>query len=131
MKRLLVLAPVVAALALAGCGGSSPSNSAASGAGPGRVFSAKVQACLKKQGVTLPAFRGRGGGPPGGGPPAGAPPTGATPGGTPPAGAPPQGQRSARFQKLQKALKACGATFPQRGAGGGPPQGATTPQQTS
>lgn len=96
---------------------------------------AKLQACLKKEGVTLPA--GRPGGPGGAGgtgttatPPAGgdgAPPAGAdggAPGGArgglpgagggrgPGGGA---GMSAAEHEKLQAALKSCGAEVPDRG----------------
>jgi hypothetical protein len=91
------------------------------------VFSdPKVQACLKKQGVTVPDFRRGSGPPPSGGngqPPSGQPPSGGN-------GQPPSGQRprnggfgnSAQAQKLRAALQKCGVTLPNRGQNGPPQQ---------
>lgn len=102
---------------------------------------AKLQACLKKEGVTLPTGRGGQGGGPGDAPPTrtdGAPPAGAD--GAPPAdgaGGPPggglpgggggrtggpaggggAGMSTADREKLQAALKTCGVTAPADGAG--------------
>jgi hypothetical protein len=149
-------------LALAACGSDSNTTSTAATAsaagagqrpGGGARFAAnpKVQACLKKQGVTLPAFGGRGRGRPGG--PRGTgtnaqPPTGTstqpptTTDGRPPAGANGRrfggrGRNSAQFAKMQAALKKCGATLPSGGGGrfrGGAPNGgaqtSTTPSAT-
>lgn len=97
---------------------------------------AKLQACLKKEGVTLPTGRGGQGGGPGGAPPTrtdGAPPAGvdgAPPAdgtGGPPAGGLPGGGRAgggagggmstADREKLQAALKTCGVTAPSGGTG--------------
>jgi hypothetical protein len=128
-----VAATAIVALAVSACGSSSSANSG-TGSGSGSstrgqnpLASAKVQACLKKQGVTLPN-RGQGGPPSGatgGQPPQGGPPSGATGGQGPGGGAPPGGANSAQFQKLQKALKACGVTMPQGG-----PQGGQAPSET-
>lgn len=123
------------ATGLTACGGgsgSSPSSNAnAAGQqqrrGPGFFnVSAKVRACLKKQGVTLPTGGRRFNRPPNGQPPAG---TNAQP----PSGGAPQGAgrgNSAQFQKLRQALAKCGAQLPQGGApngnGGPPPTGTTT-----
>ena len=128
--RLAVPTALVVCLGLTACGGSSSSSGSGSstqpgaGRGPGFGFasSPKVAACLKKQGVTLPSGgRRRQGG-------NGAPPT--TTNGVPPTttnGRPPasgfRGRNPGQFQKLQKALKACGVTFPQGGPGGAPPNG--------
>jgi hypothetical protein len=120
-----------AALGLAACGGGSSGTNASStttnpGARSGGFFAAardpKVQACLKKQGVTLPTGRFRGGN--------GQPPARTTPGGAPrnaPNGTPP-GRRfgnSAQFQKLRAALEKCGVQLPSGPPGGAPPGGAS------
>jgi hypothetical protein len=124
----LALACTLLAVVLASCGGGGGSGSGTTsssnpqGAQQRRGFGAlagdpKVRACLQKQGVTLPS---RPNGPGGnGGPPSG----GGTPGGRRP------GQNSARFQKLQKALKACGVTLPAPGQGG--PAGSSQTQTSS
>ena len=117
-RAVLCLAAAGLIAGLAGCGGSSPASGSSTaaqtgpqGAGRGFALSAKVTACLKKQGVTLP--RRPGGRPPGtgtstnGAPPAGqAPPTG----GRPPGGGPGR----ALSAKVRKALQACGARPPGR-----------------
>jgi hypothetical protein len=106
---------------LTACGGSSSGSNSAStsttgqqaNARPGAFSDPKVQACLKKQGVTVPDFR-RGSGPP---------PSGGN-------GQPPSGQRprnggfgnSAQAQKLRAALQKCGVTLPNRGQNGPPQQ---------
>jgi hypothetical protein len=140
VKRLLLIAPALAAFTLAACGGSSSdggttgtqasasaspgSSTTRSGGQPG-FMSDEVQACLKKQGVTLPqrAPRGGGGQPPEGyGPPGGGLPGGGQPpeGATPPGGAGFGGTMSDEDrQKLQDAMKACGVEMPDRGQGGG------------
>jgi hypothetical protein len=120
-------------LALAACGGGSSPSGAAGGRqrGPGGGgFAAardpKVQACLKQQGVALPARRG------GGRPGTGAattprPPTGTT-------ARPPGGVRGdpAQFAKLRAALAKCGVQLPDRGPGGpGAPAQAPTSTTTS
>jgi hypothetical protein len=113
---------------LAACGGSSSGSGSASTSTTGQqanarqgVFSdPKVQACLKKQGVTVPNFR-RGNGPPANGGNGGGnsqPPNGSN------------GQRprnggfgnSAQAQKLRAALQKCGVTLPNRGQNGPPQQ---------
>lgn len=129
---------VTAAIGVTACGGDSASTtttaaSATSGALPaapdggrggygggqagGRFGAqteeerAKLQACLEQQGVTLPA--GRPGGP--GGAPGGLPGGGRGPGGA--------GMSTPEREKLQKAMKSCGAEVPDRGArpdGGAP-----------
>jgi hypothetical protein len=150
---LLPLVALVSALAIAACGGSSSSSSSGSTtkstssststSGGGTSTTAKggssaertkLQACLKKHGVTLPAG-GFGGGRAGGG----APGSGTTPTGTPPAGANPGTGTNRKFtrpaggfgggnggagfaggnSKFGKALKACGANFGGGGAAGG------------
>lgn len=133
---------LVLATGLGACGSSAASSSgggagAAGGAGatgpgggPGRIFGAardpKVAACLKQQGVTLPTAPRRpptGGSVPYGGAGAGAPPAGVgvppTGTGTPPAGARRfrRGAGGAQFQRLRKALAACGVSVPQAPAG--------------
>lgn len=132
------LAAVATTLTLAACGSSNDagSTSASAGAtgtqssgasttaqgGNGRgMMSAKVQSCLKAEGVTLPS-RPAGGYGGGGTPPAGASTNGA------PNGGPPQGgyggggfggnMSQADRAKMQAAFKKCGVTFGQ-GAGGG------------
>lgn len=67
----------------------------------GRQVSTALSNCLKKHGVKLPA--GQQGGPPTGQPPAG--------------GGPPSGSGS--LGDIGKALKACGASFPQGSGPGG------------
>ena len=126
-SRALLAAPtaLVVCLGLAACGGSGSSSGSGTstqpGGGRGFGFASdpKVAACLKKQGVTLPTGGRRRGN---GAPPTstnGAPPT--TTNGQPPAGGGFRGGgNSAQFQKLQKALKACGVTLPQGGPGGAP-----------
>jgi hypothetical protein len=118
---------------LTACGSSSLGSGSASTSTTGQqgnarrgVFSdPKVQACLKKQGVTVPDFR-RGGGPPangGSGSENGQGPSGGS-------GQPPNGQRprnggfgnSAQAQKLRAALQKCGVTLPNRGQNGPPQQ---------
>jgi hypothetical protein len=90
---------------LTGCSTSSatPASSASrsSPAQGGRQVSIALSKCLKKHGVKLPT--GQQGGPPTGQPPAG---------GRPPAGAGSLGD-------IGKALKACGASFPQGFGPGG------------
>ncbi len=135
-SRLVV--PVVAlalAFGLAACGSDSgsgtTSNASASqrpNGGRGFLSDPKVQACLKKQGVTIPTGRRPNGGngqPPYGG--GGQPPSsgsGQAPGGgsgQAPGGANGNGRNSAQFQKLRQALQKCGVNFP-RGGQNGPPQ---------
>ena len=114
-------AVVLVALAtlVAGCGSSSStssstSTSASAASSTGR---AKLVACLKQHGITLPARRPGAGGPPGAGsgtPPAGAPGTGTTPTGRPPGGGF-FGRTGANASKFRAAFKACGANFPANG----------------
>lgn len=113
------------ALVLVGCGGTSGGSSAASttaasatgstdeGAGGPKTMeiSDEAKACLKKEGVELPEFKGgEGGRPPmaeGGGPPAGGEPPqgGEMPEGEPPGEGGPGGEG---FEKMRKALEECG-----------------------
>ena len=122
-------AVVLVALAtlVAGCGSSSSTSSSTStSASAASSTRAKLAACLKQHGITLPAGRGPGAGaPPGapgagsGNPPAGAPGggTGTTPGGRPPGGF--FGGAGGNNSKFRDALKACGANFPAGGRRGG------------
>jgi hypothetical protein len=109
-------------LGLAACGGDSgtgtSSNASQQAKGPrGFLQDPKVQACLKKQGVTL----GSGGRRPGGQGPSGQPP--ARPNG---------GQRnSPQAQKLRKALQKCGVQGPNGPPNGTPPQTGTTTGTTA
>jgi hypothetical protein len=148
VKRLLFIAPMLAALTLTACGGSSSgggstgaqsSASASSGSsttqsgGQRGFMSDEVQECLKKQGIELPqgGFRGGDGQPPQGAdgqPPEGyGPPGGGLPGGgEAPEGATPPDGAGGGFggsdedrQKLQDAMKACGVEMPAQGQGGG------------
>ena len=81
MKRVspVVLALIVSALVVAGCGGSSSSNgdstestttasASSAGGSEGKAgmaeISAEAKACLKEKGVELPEFKGGEGGPP-------------------------------------------------------------------
>jgi hypothetical protein len=144
----LVAVTVAASLTLAACGSGDSGSSAASGtgtqsagssttgtSGTGRgMMTAAAQACLKKEGVTLPSRpAGTGGGGYGDG---GTPPQGGgygLPGGT---GGPPQGgtgsggfggtMTDAQRTKMQAALKKCGVTF---GQGQGGPYGGTGAQR--
>jgi hypothetical protein len=115
-------------MALAACGGSSSSGATpttgASGQRPGGgLFAAardpKVQACLKKAGVTLPNF---GGPPPGTGTRTAPPPPATGTNARPPAGA--GGRRfgggggdPAQFAKVRAAMAKCGVKLPARPAG--------------
>jgi hypothetical protein len=118
---------LVTAIGVAACGSDSPSPSSANagrqqrpdGARGAFLQDPKVQACLKKQGITIPTFR--------------RPQNGQSPNGQPPngQGQRPNGQRpngnSAQFQKLRAALQKCGVTFPNGGGqGGAPPNGGTS-----
>jgi hypothetical protein len=121
------LGAVIAALVIAACGSSSSTtsssaagtkSSASATTGRGRFGNpaqrAKLVACLKQHGVTLPA-RPSGGGPPTGSG-SGAPPAGS---GAPPAGGFGAGGRRGFFggggaganPKFRAALQACGANF--------------------
>jgi hypothetical protein len=111
-------------LAVAACGGDSSSASTSTAGQQGNARGAlfqdpKVQACLKKQGVTGPRWRPA---------PKWPPPTGTN--GQPPG--PPGGTRrnSAQVQKLRKALQKCGVTLPARGPNA-PPQDATPAETTA
>jgi hypothetical protein len=113
---------------LTACGGSGSGSGSGSTSAAGQQANArqgafsdpKVQACLKKQGVTVPNFR-RGSGPPANGGNGGG-------NGQPPNGS--NGQRprnggfgnSAQAQKLRAALQKCGVTLPNRGQSGPPQQ---------
>lgn len=123
--RASALVLVALATLVAGCGTSSSTNSSTStsanaASSTGR---AKLAACLKQHGITLPAGRRPGAGAPpagapgagSGNPPAGVPGSGS---GAPPAGGPPAGLPGGAGgnSKFRAALKACGANFP---AGGG------------
>ena len=123
-------AVVLVALAtlVAGCGSSSSTSSSAStsASAASSTSRAKLVACLKQHGITLPAGQRPGAGaPPGGAPGAGSgtPPagsagtgTGTTPSGRPPAGGF-FGRTGANASKFRAAVKACGANFP-AGSGG-------------
>jgi hypothetical protein len=132
-RRIASACTLIVSLGLTACGGDSSSSSTAAQAQqqghPGRnargafLQDPKVQACLKKQGVTIPTFRR---------PQNGQQP----PNGQPPNGQPPSGQRRDRnngdFEKLRAALQKCGVTFPNRGNGGGaPPNQGTTSTSAS
>jgi hypothetical protein len=115
-------AVVLVALAtlVAGCGSSSSttsstSTSASAATSTGR---AKLAACLKQHGITLPAGRRFGAG--SGNPPAGAPGsgTGTTPTGRPPGGGV-FGRAGGNSSKFRAAFKACGADFRAGGRRGG------------
>jgi hypothetical protein len=125
---------------LAACGSSSSGSSSTStsqqAGGRRGVFSdAKVQACLKKQGVQVPDFRRGNGQAPNGQPPSGS--NGQPPSGT--NGRPPSGQRppaggfgnSAQAKKIRQALQKCGVTLPDRGQNGPPQQQSTTQTDTT
>ena len=127
-------AVVLVALAalVAGCGSSSSTSSSTStsASAASSTSRAKLVACLKQHGITLPAGRRPGAGaPPGapgagsgtppagsGTPPAGAPGSGA---GTTPTGRPPGGgffgRAGGNASKFRAAFKACGANFPAGG----------------
>jgi hypothetical protein len=127
-----VLAIVATSCVIAACGSSSSSTSGsgasgsatttASATGPAAFAQRRtaLAACLKKYGVTLPAFRRPGGSSRGGA----APGSTTTPGGGPPGGSIP-GARRGFFgghppsAKMQAALKACGANFGSRRGFGG------------
>ncbi|MEA2155262.1 MAG: hypothetical protein QOE11_1402 [Solirubrobacteraceae bacterium] len=123
-------------LALAACGGGSSQSASSPGAAGGQArpggrggFAAaqdpKVQACLKQQGVTLPAPARRGGAPGAGTGTNTRPPAGV--GGRPPGG---QQRDPAQFAKLRAALAKCGVQLPSRP--GGPPGGpGQTPTSTT
>jgi len=110
LRRLTCVALLATCLGLAACGGSSKGTATAGTQGSGNR--AKVAACLKQQGITLPP-RMRGGAPgaPGGGPPGGGSPGGPGPdlglGGGPPGGGPSNPNRA----KFQAALRKCGVNF--------------------
>jgi hypothetical protein len=140
-SRLLRFLCVPAVVCLVAACGSSSSTTAAKSAGSttapttsraggpgGTKLSASVEACLKKQGVTLGAGFGghRGGTPPTGSAPSQGTGTGAT--GAPPTGA---GRTFKRSAKMTAALKACGVTLPTGGAGGGGPTGGAAPASAS
>jgi hypothetical protein len=119
---------VVIAFSLAACGGDKSAGSASTStqqqANGQRGFLAdpKVQACLKKQGVTLPSRRRGNGPPPNGG--NGQPPTGTN-------GQPPARRNFAQAGKLRKALEKCGVQLPSGGPNGPAPQGGTTTGTTA
>jgi hypothetical protein len=135
-RRIAGACTLILALGLTACGGGSSSSSTAAQAQqqgqPGRngrgafLQDPKVQACLKKQGVTIPTFRR---------PQNGQAPNGQPRNGQPPSGQAPNGQRRNRnngdFEKLRAALQKCGVTFPNPGNGGGPPPGQGTDTNTS
>jgi hypothetical protein len=127
---------VVIAFSLAACGSDKSAGSASTStqqqANGQRGFLAdpKVQACLKKQGVTLPSRRRGNGPPPNGG--NGQPPTGTN--GQPPTGTngqPPARRNFAQAGKLRKALEKCGVQLPNGGPNGPAPQGGTTTGTTA
>jgi hypothetical protein len=106
-KLLSTSALVFVSLGIAACGSSSGGASTAGAARPQGGFGAQLtaaqQACIKKQGVTLPSGR-RGGRPPTG--TNGAPPTGRPPGGG--------NANSAQAKKMRAAFQACGIQRPAR-----------------
>jgi hypothetical protein len=121
-----ILAGLLVAGLLAACGSASTSTATGLKSAAASTSRTKLSACLKQHGVTLPA--GFGTGRPGGATPPGSG-SGSDSGGTSPAGAPngtgkpPAGGggggffgggagakgSSAKFKKMQAALKACGA----------------------
>jgi hypothetical protein len=120
---LTALVLVALATLVAGCGSSSSTSSSAStsASAASSTGRAKLAACLKQHGITLPAGRRPGAGaPPGapgagsGNPPAGAPGSGT---GTTPRRRPPGGffGGAGGNSKFRAALKACGANFPAGG----------------
>lgn len=123
----LSVAALLSAALVAGCGSGSASTSTNQRSGGGPFGDPQVQACLEKQGVSVPrAPSGAGAGQPG------PPPTGTT--GAPPAGRRPRGGfpggNPAQFAKLRAALQKCGVQLGQPGQGGPPPdQGTDTPSQ--
>jgi len=146
-SRLVPLLLAACALGVGACGSSDSASttnaSAAQGGsgqrnGPGAVLrDPKVQACLKKQGVTIPSFRrppGSGQRPPGGGGSGGGqqPPAGGN--GQGPPGGGDGGRFAQRFEQLRAALAKCGVQLPQGGFRGRPPQqqnqGTSTTTQT-
>lgn len=102
--KLLALTAAVAAIALAGCGGSDAATSSAVDTAALQQF----QSCLSEHGVELP----QGGGPPSGG----APPSG----GQPPSGGGLPGPGGAASKKMQRAMQACQQYAPQGSPGGFP-----------
>jgi hypothetical protein len=121
----------ILAMSVSACGDSSSGSSSTSTTGQQAtarqgVFSdPKVQACLKKQGVQVPDFRGgNGNGPPNGQPPSGGSGQSGNGGQRPSGQAPPNGgfRNSAQGEKLRKALQKCGVTLPNRGQNGPPQQ---------
>jgi hypothetical protein len=127
---------VVIAFAVAACGSDQSSGSASTGAQQqasgrrGFFQDPKVQACLKKQGVTLPSGRRRNGPPPNGS--NGQPPTGTN--GQPPTasnGQPRARRNFAQAGKLRKALEKCGVQLPNGGPNGPAPQGGATTGTTA
>lgn len=108
LSRTLLAIPILVALALGGCGGSGSSGSqTTSSAGPatnrprGLLRDPKVQACLRQQGITVPAGRR-----------ANRPPV-----------------SSAQAQKIRAALQKCGVMLP--GGGGPPGGGGAPPARTT
>lgn len=132
MKRvsIAVLALVVAALVLVGCGGSSGGSStetsttkttASSGkeGGPWGMLniSEEAKACLKEKGVELPGFKGGEGGPPSSGekPEGGEMPKRGE-------GGPPGGFGGEGSEEMKKAFEECGVETPEfKGGAGGKP----------
>jgi hypothetical protein len=154
MKRIsiAVLALVIGALVLAGCGGSSGSSSGgstsestttasssgsetATGEGKGGMFniSEEAKACLKEKGLELPGFKGGEGGPPGAAEgempePGEKPEGGEMPEGGPPAG----GFGGERSEEMTKAFEECGVEMPEfKGGPGGATAGGTRPNVNS
>jgi len=123
LKRLFpAILAVAGSLIIAACGSSSSSGSTHTTASASASGSrAKLVACLKQHGVTLPSHRPGAGGHGffgGGGPPAGGPGQGAgtgTTGGFGAGGRPPGTFRNSKFAR---AFKACGGSFGHFRAGG-------------
>jgi hypothetical protein len=121
MKRISIamLALIVGALVLVGCGGSSSSGSTAgstesnttaggSGEAKGGMFniSEEAKGCLKEKGLELPGFKGGEGGPPSAG--------------GKPEGGPPGGFGGERSEEMKKAFEECGVEPPKfKGGPGG------------
>lgn len=122
LSPFFVLA-VGALLVVTGCGGgsaptsaSATSTSTTSGASTANAGQSALRACLKKQGIDLPAgFGGR----PGGAPSGASGPSGATPGSFPTGGTRGSLPAGVDQEKFQKAIQACGGNrggFPGGGA---------------
>ena len=126
-RRIGVIVLSIGCMCLvAACGSSSKSGSGstATNSAPhlaGFKLTSTQRACLKKQGVTIPAGHFRGG-PPNGKFPKGKFPKGrSTKGRFPKGGTPPAGGLPQQSSKRLAAFKACGVSFSSRPSGGAPP----------